>query len=505
MIDASGSGRLASGTRGAVGAGHPASALAGATILAAGGNALDACVAMAATDWIAMPDMCGPGGDLFALWRDGTGKVHAVNGGGAAPAAYVHPADPENRAGLCLVPGAPAAIETLISTACSLGRAALFAPALGLAERGTVVGARLDRHLQALRDGPFRRALAAANGGRLPRVGEILKLPLLGGSLARWAADGSPARELEKAVVDWRADGVAVTADEALGERAERTPALSLPMGGWTLYGQPPMSQAVATLAAIGIAGPDAVRDADAPFRMHMAVEGYKSAFARLQEFADGNDPARVASAMLEGPGMRALRESIGPRAGQGPAMLRNYGETTQVSAVDHEGNVCTLIHSLYRPFGARTLSARTGWIANDRGASFTTGPNAPAPGRRPRHTLVGLLMSHPENGTYAFGTPGAQAQTQTTLQVAMGIMRDPTHPELAVAAPRWSFIGGDQIAVEASLPTSLLDEMSARGHRLALRPPADWLMGSVTLAGFRDGIRIAVADHRREALALAL
>lgn len=500
-----GSGRLAAGTRGAVGAGHPATALAGATALAAGGNALDACVAMAAADWIAMPDMCGPGGDLFALWRDSTGKVHAVNGGGAAPAGYVHPGDPENRSALCLVPGAPAAIETLVREACTLDRATLFAPALGLAGRGTVVGARLDRHLQALRDGPFRRAVAAANGGRLPRAGEILKQPLLGESMARWAADGSPERELERAVVDWRSDGVAVTAAEALAERAERREAISLPVGGWTLYGQPPMSQAVATLCAIGIAGPDAVRDVDSAFRTHMAVESYKAAFSRLQEFADGNEPFRVAAAMLDGSGMRVSRETIGPRAGQGPAMLRNYGETTQVSAADAEGNVCTLIHSLYRPFGARVLSARTGWIANDRGASFTTGLNSPAPNRRPRHTLVGLLMSHPENGTYAFGTPGAQAQTQTTLQVAMGLMRDPLHPELAVSAPRWSFIGGDQIAVEASLPTPLLDELSARGHRLALRPPADWLMGSVTLAGFRDGIRIAVADHRREALALAL
>lgn len=499
-----GSGRLAAGTRGAVGAGHPASALAGSTALAAGGNALDACVAMAAADWIAMPDMCGPGGDLFALWRDKSGKVHAVNGGGAAPAAYAHPTDPENRAALCLVPGAPAAIETLLRSACTLDRATLFAPALGLAERGTVVGARLDRHLQALRDGPFRRALAAANGGRLPRAGEILRLQHLGESLARWASDGSPERELDRAVVDWRADGVAVTAAEALAERAERADALSLPVGGWTLYGQPPMSQAVATLSAIGIAGPDAVRDNDAAYRTHMAVESYKSAFARLQNLADGSDPARIAAGMLEGHAMRAAREAIGPRAGQGPAMLRNYGETTQVSAADAEGNVCTLIHSLYRPFGARVQSARTGWIANDRGASFTSGLNAPAPNRRPRHTLVGLLMSHPENGTYAFGTPGAQAQTQTTLQVAMALMRDPIRPELAVSAPRWSFIGGDQIAVESSLPMPLLDELSARGHKLALRPPADWLMGSVTLAGIRDGIRISVADHRREALALA-
>jgi len=499
------SGRLARGTTGAVGAGHPASALAGARILAAGGSAVDACVAMAAADWVAMPDMCGPGGDLFALWRDASGRVRAVNGCGPAPAAYAPSDDPENRISLCLVPGAAAAVATLVAEACRLRLDDLFAPALGLADRGTVVGARLDRHLQALRDGPFRRALAADHAGHLPRAGEILRLRPLGASLARWAAAGNADLELASAVDDWRADGAAVTAAEALARRAEIAPTLALPFGGWTIYGQPPMSQAVATLAAVGIAGPDAMRDADAEWRTHMAVEAYKAAFARLQALSDGNAPAEHARAMLDGARMRAAREAIGHRAAAGPAMSRNYGETTQCSAADADGTVCTLIHSLYRPFGARSLSPRTGWIANDRGACFTSGDNAPAPGRVPRHTLVGLLMDHPENGTYAFGTPGAQAQTQTTLQVAMNLMRAPDDPEAAVAAPRWSFIGEDRIAVEASLPPALLDGLAARGHRLALRPPADWLMGSVTMAGVRGGVRLAVADHRREALALAL
>jgi gamma-glutamyltranspeptidase/glutathione hydrolase len=201
---------------------------------------------------------------------------------------------------------------------------------------------------------------------------------------------------------------------------------------------------------------------------------------------------------------MRAAREAIDHRAGEGPAMSRNYGETTQVAAVDADGTVCTLIHSLYRPFGGRVL-ARNGWISNDRGAAFGSGDNAPVPGRRPRHTLVGILMSHPEEGSYAFGTPGAQAQTQTNLQIAVSLMRDPAAPAAALAAPRWSFIGGAQIAVEARMPARELDALADRGHRIALRPPSDWLMGSVGLVGARGTRRMAVADHRREALALAI
>lgn len=499
-----GSGRVAAGFGGAAVAGHPSSTLAGANALAAGGSAIDACLAMAACDWATMPDMCGPGGDLFALWRTKDGKVAAVNGGGPAPARYAHPSSEADRAGYCLVPGAPAAFAHLARTASRLGLDAALAPAEAVARRGSAVGARLDKQLQALPDGPLRRALAAANGGRLPRTGERLSMPGLGESLAAWRHSGSADSELRAATADWRGGGASLGEEEALAFRVEDEAALSLSFGAWTVHGQPPLSQSVGTLAALGIAGADSVREDDPVHRTHMLVEAYKRAYAGLGGLRDGNDPHGYAKGLLAPAAMRAARESIDHRAGEGPAMSRNYGETTQCAAVDADGTVCTLIHSLYRPFGGRVL-ARNGWLSNDRGAAFGSGDNAPIPGQRPRHTLVGILMSHPEEGSFAFGTPGAQAQTQTNLQIAVSLMRDPASAAAALAAPRWSFIGGAQIAVEARMPARELDALAGRGHRIALRPPSDWLMGSVGLVGARGSRRIAVADHRREALALAV
>jgi gamma-glutamyltranspeptidase/glutathione hydrolase len=403
-----------------------------------------------------------------------------------------------------LVPGAPAAYAYLAGHASRLGLAALLAPAQALAERGISVGARLDRQLQALREGGLRTALAEANGGTLPRTHDRLRMPGLAESLARWRQAGSARDELARAVADWAAGGSRVAEGEALGFAVEREEALALSLGAWTIYGQPPLSQAVGTLAALGIAGADTVRENDLAHRTHMLVEAYKRAYAGMAGLSDGARPRDAAAALLVPAALRAQRESIDHAASQGPAMARNYGETTQYAAVDAEGTVCTLIHSLYRPFGARVLSSN-GWLANDRGAAFGAGANAPVPGRRPRHTLVGVLMAHPEEGAYAFGTPGAQAQTQTNLQIAVELIRDSAAPERALAAPRWSFIGDAQVAVEARMPTAALDALVARGHKLALRPPSDWLMGSVGLVGACGGRRLAVADHRREALALAL
>jgi gamma-glutamyltranspeptidase/glutathione hydrolase len=497
-----GAGRAARGLDSAVVAGHPASALAGIAALEAGGNAIDACLAMAACDWAAMPDMCGPGGDLFALWREPDGTVKAVNGAGPAPSAYAHPKNDDERAGYCLIPGAPAAFERLAKDAGVLGRDAALARGQALARRGVTVNARLDRHLQALRDGPLRQALADAHGGKLPKLDERFVVPGLADGLARWRANGVVG-EFARACDSWGRNGARVSAEEAGGFAVEAEAPVALALGAWTAYGQPPMSQACATLAALGIAGADTVRENDETHRTHVLIEAYKRAYGDLAELADGNGPRERAEASLASAALRAKRETIDHRASAGAPMARNYGETTQVAAVDRAGRVATLIHSLYRPFGGRLL-APNGWLSNDRGASFTTGANAPAAGRRPRHTLVGILLHHPEEGCWAFGTPGAQAQTQTTLQIAVGVMRNPAKPEAAVAAPRWNFIGGDQVAVEARQPPALLDALAARGHKLALRPPSDWLMGSIGLAGARGVTRIAVADHRREALALA-
>lgn len=425
-----------------------------------------------------------------------------MNGAGPAPAAYAHPKNDEERAGYCLIPGAPAAFETLARIASKLGRDAALARGLDLAARGVAVGARLDRHLQALRDGPLRKALAHAHGGKLPKLDERLVVPGLAESLDRWRKSGAEG-ELARACDGWGEAGAKVARAEAAGFAAAEEAPLALAFGAWTVHGQPPMSQACATLAALGIAGADTVRENDEAHRAHMLIEAYKRAYGDLGDLADGNGPRERASAMIAAANLRARREGIDHRASVGAPMARNYGETTQVAAVDCEGRVATLIHSLYRPFGGRVLAAN-GWLSNDRGASFTTGANAPAPGRRPRHTLVGLLMTHPEEGSWAFGTPGAQAQTQTTMQIAVGLMRNPAKPEAAVAAPRWNFIGGDQVAVEARMPSATLDALTARGHKLALRPPSDWLMGSIGLAGCRGNLRVAIADHRREGLALA-
>jgi gamma-glutamyltranspeptidase/glutathione hydrolase len=497
---------MALGAAGAVVAGHPLAAAAGQAALAAGGSAVDACLSAAFTAWVCMPDMCGLGGDLFLLHRAADGAALAITGSGPSAASF-GPGAAGRREALTTVPGAPGALLAIEAAGlCRLPRAALLAPAIGAAQRGVVIGPMLARKIAALPPGPFRTALLAGWGGEAAADGSVLRWPALAATLVRLAEGADPRACLQDALGEWRAGGVLLQPDdlEACSIAAEAP--LRTAIAGWTLLGQTPPSAAAGLLGAALRAGADALLEPAGGYKAHMLAEATKAALGLLDGMGHAGDTAGTVRALLDAGAARAARERIGPMAAEGPDLSRNYGETTQCAAVDAAGNACTLIHSLYRPFGARVLSPSTGLLANDRGGSFTSGANAPAPAARPRHTLVGLIAEAPDGTVHALGTPGALAQTQTVLQVLAALMAAPGQPEAAVLAPRWSAIGGFGLAVESSMPEEVQRDLARRGHQLALRPPRDWLMGSLGLAfASPDGRRGAVADDRRNALALPL
>ena len=498
------SGRLAIGSRGAVAAGHPAAAYAALSALDKGGNAVDACLAAAAVSWVAMPDMCGPGGDLFALICEPSGQVRALNGAGRSPAEQLPAQGATQRKALTLVPGLPTAFNLLSRDFGQLTLRETLSPAIALAESGAPIGARLVRQLHALPQGRFRDELSESWLGAPFKRDAVARWPMLARSLSRWAQSGTLRATLRESVPAWRERGARVALADIDDFECTVEDPLVLELGAWTIYAQPPLSQSVATLRALAIAGLDAALHSDGAYREHMFIEAYKMTYVRLKEMGEGSDTAAFCRDMLDPRSCKAAREEIAPQAAVGPEMIRNYGETTQCAATDDEGRTVTLIQSLYRPFGARILAPATGLIGNDRGASFTDGANAPAPGKRPRHTLSNIIACHADGLVLAMGTPGAEAQTQTNLQVLAKLLRDPTQPLGAVLAPRWSFLGGNAVAVEAGLPDQVVNALTKRKHSLALRPDRDWLMGSVSLAMFDGATCTAVADDRREALALA-
>ena len=129
-------------------------------------------------------------------------------------------------------------------------------------------------------------------------------------------------------------------------------------------------------------------------------------------------------------------------------APLHADGDTIALVTADAEGNAVSLIQSLFWGFGAGILEPTTGIVAQNRGACFTLEPGHPnrfAPGVRPFHTLMPVLV-HDRDGLVGVpGTMGGYQQPQINLHTITRAFVGGVHPADAVAAPRWVVLGSDE------------------------------------------------------------
>jgi gamma-glutamyltranspeptidase/glutathione hydrolase len=246
---------------------------------------------------------------------------------------------------------------------------------------------------------------------------------------------------------------------------------------------QPPMSQGVLlNMAAVGMS-----RFADLPVELddHIAVELTEAAFAYRADVSQGS---ALLEHLLAADPQKASNRG-GPRA---------YLHTAGVAAVDAQGRVVSSLVSVFDDFGSCVYVPELGITLNNRGAGFTEGANAFAPGKRPVHTLAPILVHTPQ-GVLGLATPGADGQVQTLLQILVALQREGVDLAQAVARPRWRSEGG-KLLIERSHPRR--DALAALGHQVVALPDGDVRFGAVVCAGWIDEGPIGVADWRRETAA---
>ena len=221
---------------------------------------------------------------------------------------------------------------------------------------------------------------------------------------------------------------------------------------------------------------------------------------ARVIEAANGDrdrhlaDPDRMAvhpSTLLDDGHLAGLADQVRDPA---PARARPDGDTIALVTADAEGNAVSLIQSLFWGFGSGILEPETGIAAQNRGACFTLEPGHPnrfAPGVRPFHTLMPVLVHRAGELAGVAGTMGGYQQPQINLHTLTRAFVAGKHPADAVAAPRWVVLGADegrsptQIAVEPGVPEAAtvalrdagafeLTEEDAFGHAHLIRRGLD-------------------------------
>lgn len=507
-------GRPVWATRGLVASGQPLATAAGLEVLMRGGNAVDAALAMAAVTGVTMPEMCGLGGDAFALVYDArTRTVTAFNGSGPAPLAAT--VERYRAAGYTempfegwwsvAVPGAVGVYLAMHARYGSMPLAEVWAPAIRYAREGFPIDARLAANIAAgaskLAQDPAAAAVFLAAGPR-PKPGTVLRNPDLARSFERVLADGAEGfykGEMARAIGEAsHAAGGLLTAEDMAAFEVEVYRPLATTYRGYRIFETAPPSQGLILLEMLNLAeGLDlAGRSPTDPDVVHLLVEIKKLAFADRNAYL--GDPrfvrAPVEQLLSKAYAARRRRDIDPQRANNAPSGGELDGDTTSFVAVDAEGNAVSFIHSISALWGAGVMAPGTGFLMNNRaGRGFVLSedhPNGLAPGKRTMHTLNTYLVTRPAPGdgnrpqpeepagagrgenrpgaavnaaqddgelVLVGNTPGGDGQPQWNLQVLVNVLDFGLNAYQAVAAPRWtSFPGTDPISLKAPLELRL-------------------------------------------------
>ena len=522
------------GSRGAVAASHPAISAVGARVLAEGGNAVDATLAMAAMGWMVLPGQCGIGGDAFALVREPDGRVWTVNGSGYGPDGgtpeFYRDRDLESIPSTgplsVTVPGAPAALAAL-ARAATRELAELWAPAVDAAERGVPATAKniadiAERQRELAADDDAREVFLPA--GRLPRLGEPIRQTALARTIRALLDDPDAFYEgwfADRALEALTAGGAPFSGEEwRLGSDVPVRPAITGSYGGMTLHQTPSPSAGWMVLhQAALLDGVLADLEQLGPEAIHWLASAAGESFRhRFDYCASDNDHWCTA---LTPAAVRYARRAIERRLPlPEQAHLAVAGDTTSTVCVDAEGRAVSFIHSLAFTFGARMMVPGTGVLLGDRlgrGAYLLDGhPNEVRPRRKPMHTLNAWLLDGPSGLVGVGNCPGGDGQVQWNMQVISHLLDHGDDPQRAVSLPRITvFPGSDAetigrapvIRCEEGVAEDTLTALERWGHTVERTPVQRGGPGGSALAITTDeyGVLHAAADPRMEGVALAL
>ena len=523
--------RVILGKKGAVATSQPLATLAGMEMLWAGGNAVDAAVAMAIALTVVEPTSNGIGGDAFALVWDG--KLHGLNASGRSPQNLSRDCFVESKTIpevgwlTVTVPGAVSAWRNLWERWGKLPFERLFEPAIRYATEGFPVSPvtaqawqRAEKRflsLTAPEYQPFKEVFFPKD--RAPKIGEIWGSLAHGETLKEIAVSGGESfyrGKLAGAIANFASDtGGLLTKTDLANHQADWVEPISTQYRNLKVWEIPPNTQGIAALIALNIAEGlnlhQYPRDSGNSF--HYQIEAMKLAFADLHRYvADSSSMDVTVKQLLDKNYAATRRELIQsqaiPRANPGLPQ----GGTVYLAACDR-GRACeadrdlmvSLIQSNYEGFGSGILIPDTGIALHNRGLGFTLEsehPNQVAPNKRPFHTIIPGFLTQDDRPLGAFGVMGAPMQPQGHLQVVVNLVDYGMNPQTALNAPRWRFIEQDLVWLETGVPDAVVLDLVERGHNIKIAPPRMFGKGQIIL--LQNDIFVAASEPRADGLALA-
>ena len=520
---------------GIVAASQPLAARAGVQVLESGGNAVDAAIAANAVMGLVEPQSNGIGGDLFAIvYEAKSGKLHGLNSHGWAPRALT-PSLLRSQgitempfAGIhtVTVPGVVAGWDVMRERLGTLPMRDLLAAAIFYAENGFPVTDVIAAHWDALGEKLAAEPSAHSTylpGGRAPRAGEIFRNSGLARSLRLIADcgragfyDGPTAAAILE--ISHERGGTMAAADLAEFE-PEWVEPISTPYRGWTIYELPPSTQGIAALAMLNLMETFPLGDYGfhSARSLHAMIEAKKLAYADMLRYVGDPRLAAVPVAALLDKGLARQRAAlIDPRrAAQSvePSVLDRVttsvgGDTIYLSASDRDGNIVSLIQSVFEGFGTALVPRGPGFSLHNRGALFTLEdghPNLLAPRKRPLHTIIPAFMEKGDT-RIGFGIMGGFNQAQAHAQFVANIVDYGFDIQQALEAGRFTkrtFDGAD-VTIEALVPEGVREELIGLGHDVTTIPPRTGTFGhGQAVMSDGSGVHFGASEPRHDGAAI--
>ncbi len=504
--------RIAASRQGMVATAHYRATEAGASILAAGGNAMDAAVAAAFALGVCEPAASGLGGQtMMVLYETATRRRVALDGSSRAP----HRATPgelskaERRRGhrATTVPSTPAVLAYALQRYGTMDLSQILQPAIELAEQGyQVTQLQHDltkRELKKLKEGTAA-PLFLRNGQKLYRVGAVFRQPQLAATLNRLAEagvedfyQGEIARLIHKDMLAH--DGLIRDDDLAqIPWPVERKPLMAT-FGDQRLFtmGPPGAGRVLVEILNILDCFPESQRNPDTPRGAALLAEVIRLANIDRQDrpFDPSIYHQLTEKVMLDTDYAKKAARKIRTR-------IRTSGETTHLSVMDRSGNMVALTQSIEGVFGSFAASPELGFLYNNYMSAYEyqdkTHPYFMRPGAVPWASVAPTVIFRKRKPWLAIGSPGSERIASAIAQVLLQLERKT--PFEAVDAPRLHCSVKGRVSLEASRMRSDIPEaMSRLGLEIDPRDPYSFYLGCVQMVLREGKTFIGVADPRRD------
>ena len=513
----------------------------GRDILMKGGNAFDAACGISFILGVVEPQMSGIGGDGFIMMYDSKkDKVNVINATGPAPEFSYKISDkiPIKGISSASVPGLVSGVLKMHKLKGSLSLQECLAPAIEAASNGIALSqdqsaslksdSKAENFQSSLKIWGDKKKGLKNFGDRVVNkdLAETLKLISIEGEDGFYR--GKIADKIVK--ISNENDGL-FSINDFKNFEAEIQDPISTSYRGYDVYEAPPNSSGITLLQQLNIIENFSQKDLS-PFSksaMHLMVEAKRLAFYDRERYlADPKFFDVPVDLMLDKNYAKELSNKIninGPRISNKELDI-NYkpdrvGDTTYFCVVDKEGNSVSQLQSIQTQWGSGMVIEGTGILMNNRMSYWHLDKNHInylIPGKRVRHTM-NPVMVFKSNGSInklclVNGTPGADTQVQTNMQVLSSIIDHNFLVGEAVSMPRWTHFQNltestiphstsEFISLESRFSDEIVKNIERMGHKINIVGPWEGSGSEGMISISESGLIGAAVDPRRDGQAL--